>query len=130
MAECAKPLILIVDDSFEGILILKSWLLEAGYAVQGAGDGLEALGKATMRMPDLVICDVILPSMLGWELCQRLKEMASPRHLPVIMLTGRSTASDEMRSYESLADDHFTKPADRHKLLAAVARHLPARSSP
>lgn len=130
MAESAKPLILIVDDRLEGILILKSWLLEAGYEVQGAGDGFEALAKSEMRMPDLVICDVILPSMLGWELCQRLKEKAAPRHLPVIMLTGRATASDEIRSYESLADDHFTKPADRPKLLAAVARHLSARSSP
>ena len=129
MAECAKPLILIIDDSFEGILILKSWLLEAG-CVQGAGDGLEALGRAEVRMPDLVISDVLLPSLVGWELCLRLKERAFPNQLPVIMLTGKLTPNDEVRSYESYADDHFTKPPDYPTLLAAVARHLSTRSAP
>lgn len=125
-----KPFILVVDDMPDMTIALKFWLEDAGYEVQIAMDGLMALTLAKARMPDLVICDVVLPSMLGWELCLRLKERALPKKLPVIMLTGKSTEYDEIRSYESNADDHFTKPPDYPKLLAAIERHLSARNAP
>ena len=130
MAGSGKALILVVDDMPEMLAILTHRLEEAGYEVQCAKDGLEALGRAEVRMPDLVISDVLLPSLVGWELCLRLKEMAFPNQLPVIMLTGKLTPNDEVRSYESYADDHFTKPPDYPTLLAAVARHLSTRSAP
>ena len=120
-----KPLILVVDDMPEGAQVLRLFIEEAGYEVEVAHDGLDALALARVRLPALAICDVVLPSMLGWELCQKLKELASPRHLPVIILTAKVTEIDEIRSYESHADDHFRKPPDFKILIAAINRHVP-----
>jgi len=119
-----KPLILVVDDMHEIVQALKLFLEDAGWEVAYALDGPEALDQARTRLPDVAICDVNLPSMLGWELCDRLKAMAKPQALPVIMLTARATELDEIRSYESSADEHFVKPPDFKALVAAVARHL------
>ena len=122
----SKPLILVVDDMHEIVQALKLFLEDAGWEVMPALDGPEALAKAKLRLPDVAVCDVNLPSMLGWELCDKLKAMARPKALPVIMLTARATELDEMRSYESNADEHFVKPPDFQALVAAVARHLQA----
>ena len=125
MAGSGKPLVLIVDDMPEGAAALRLFVEDAGYEVQVAYDALDALALARLRMPDLVVSDVVLPSMLGWELCLKLKEMALPAHLPVIILTAKTTDLDEVRSYESHADDHFRKPADHRALIAAIRRHVP-----
>jgi DNA-binding response OmpR family regulator len=109
----------------EGAQVLRMLIEEAGYEVQVAYDGLDALAMARLRLPALAICDVVLPSMLGWELCVKLKELAAPQPLPVIMLTAKTTDLDEVRSYESHADDHFRKPTDFKSLIAAIHRRVP-----
>lgn len=124
MPESPKPLILVVDDMHEIVQALKLFLEDAGWEVATALDAPEALAKAKHRLPDVAVCDVNLPSMLGWELCDKLKAMARPNPLPVIMLTARATELDEIRSYESNADEHFVKPPDFQALVAAVGRHL------
>lgn len=125
-----KPLILVVDDMPEIGQTLRFWIEDAGYEAQVAMDATEAIAMAKTRMPDLAICDVVLPSMLGWELCLKLKEIAGAnKHLPVIMLTAKATELDEIRSYECHADDHFTKPPDFRALLAAIERLLAARGA-
>jgi DNA-binding response OmpR family regulator len=126
IANGAKPLILVVDDIFEIGQAVMMALESEGYEVETALDAPEALMIAARRLPDLVVCDVNLPSMLGWELCGKLKSLALPKALPVIMLTAKTAEVDEMRSYEMSADDHFTKPPNFELLLAAVARHLAA----
>ena len=125
MSAADRPLILVVDDMPEGAQMLRLFIEEAGYEVQVAYDGLDALAMARLRLPALAVCDVVLPSMLGWELCQKLKELAAPKPLPVIMLTAKVTDLDEVRSYENHADDHFRKPADFKALIAAINRHVP-----
>ena len=122
--ETAKPLILIVDDMPDVAGPLSMMLEMNGYDVKLAVDGQEALRFARERFPDLAICDVVLPAMMGWELCQKLKSMSAPNHLPVIMLTAKATELDEVRSYEASADDHFTKPPDIKALLVAIERLL------
>jgi DNA-binding response OmpR family regulator len=124
-----KPLVLVVDDMPEGAQMLRMYIEEAGYEVQVAHDGLDALALARVRLPALAVCDVVLPSMLGWELCLKLKELAAPKTMPVIMLTAKTTEIDEIRSYESHADDHFRKPADFKQLIAAIHRHVPLPAS-
>ncbi len=124
MPEDAKPLILIVDDMPDVAGPLAMFLEMKGYEVKQARDGHEALSMARERMPDLAICDVVLPAMMGWELCQRLKAMNAPAHLPVIMLTAKATELDEVRSYEASADDHFTKPPDMNAMLNTIQRLL------
>ena len=120
----AKPLILVIDDVFEIVQALKLFFEDAGWEVETALDAPEALAKAQRRLPDAAVCDVNLPSMLGWELCGKLKGMAKPKPLPVIMLTAKATELDEIRSYESSADEHFVKPPDFQALVAAVRRLL------
>ena len=128
MSEGAKPLILVVDDMPEVGQTVRMWIEEAGFDVQVAVDANEALTMAKARPPDLAICDVVLPSMLGWELCLKLKALAKPRKLPVIMLTAKNTQHDELRSYESQADDHFVKPPDFAALMESVKRLLAANA--
>ena len=118
----SKPLILIIDDMPDVAGPLAMFLDLNGYDTKLAKDGQEALLLARERMPDLAVCDVVLPAMMGWELCQKLKAMAAPRHLPVIMLTAKATELDEVRSYEASADDHFTKPPDMKALLSVIER--------
>src|SRR4051812_37513277 len=98
-----KSVVMVIDDMPEMGQTVRLWLEDSGYEVQVAIDAPEALALARSQMPDLAICDVILPSMLGWELCMKLKEIAAPRHLPVIILTAKATEYDEIRSYESKA---------------------------
>lgn len=126
--EPIKPLILIIDDMPDVAGPLAMMLELNGYDVKLAADGQTAISMARERTPDLCVCDVILPAMLGWELCQKLKAMAMPKYLPVIMLTAKSTELDEVRSYEASADDHFTKPPDMKALIAAIERLLKQHS--
>ena len=129
MTESGKALILVVDDMPEVGQLVKMFVESAGYEVMTALDPKEALEQAGARPPDLVICDVVLPSMMGWDLCLKLKQLASPRYLPVIMLTAKATELDEMRSFEAQADEHFSKPPDFKKLIAAVGKHLAAQGA-
>lgn len=129
MPEAGKTLILIVDDMPDVAGPLAMFLEMKGYEVQQARDGQEALSMARERMPNLAICDVVLPAMMGWELCQRLKAMNAPAYFPVIMLTAKATELDEVRSYEASADDHFTKPPDMNAMLVAIERLLQAASA-
>jgi DNA-binding response OmpR family regulator len=122
VADQDKPLILIVDDMPDVAGPLAMMLEMRGYEVRLARDGHEALTMARERLPHLAVCDVVLPAMMGWELCQRLKAMAAPSHLPVIMLTAKATELDEVRSYEASADDHFTKPPDMKALIGTIDR--------
>lgn len=124
MPDDVKPFILIIDDMPDVAGPLAMFLEMKGYEVRQARDGQEALTLARERMPDLAICDVVLPAMMGWELCQRLKAMNAPLPLPVIMLTAKATELDEVRSYEASADDHFTKPPDMNAMLTTIERLL------
>ena len=124
-----KPLILVIDDTPEIRQVLRPFLEEAGYEVAVAADGYEALASARRRMPDLAICDVYMPSMKGWDVCVKLKEMSLADPMPVIMLTAKVEKMDEMRSYESSADEYFSKPPDFDALMAAVARLLAAKAA-
>ena len=121
-----KPLILVVDDMIEIAHALRLFLESAGWEVAMAHDGPEALTMARERLPDVVITDINLPTIQGWELCDKLKAMARHKPLPVFMLTARTGEMDEVRSFESSADEHFVKPPDFQALVAAVARHLKA----
>ncbi|MBI4376386.1 MAG: response regulator [Elusimicrobia bacterium] len=126
--EGRKPLVLVVDDMPDNTYVLRLFLEENGYEVMEATDAHQALTLARERKPDIAICDVIMPVMLGWELCQKLKLTCAPKYLPVIMLTSKSAELDEIRSYESSADAHFTKPPNIPALVEAIDRLLRAHA--
>ncbi len=102
--------ILIVEDE-ESLLKLESILLTTkGYLVQGVTTGLAALEAIDEEMPDLVLLDVMLPKLDGFEVCLRIKESPETRHIPVILLTHKKTPEDIARGQEVGADQYITKP--------------------
>ena len=111
--------LLVVDDAPENIQLLDAVFSPRGYAVLSASSGKDALTKATTEDPDLVLLDVLMPEMDGYEVCRRLREAPSTRLLPVIMITA-SGNQEKVRALEAGADDFIQKPFDQSELLARV----------
>lgn len=102
--------ILIVEDE-ESLLKLESILLTTkGYLVQGVSSGLAALEAVNEELPDLILLDVMLPKMDGFEVCERLKSDPVTRPIPIILLTAKKTPEDLTRGAEVGADQYITKP--------------------
>ena len=109
--------ILVVDDEPRLLAFLRSELKASGYQVSVARDGKSALLAAAARGPDLVILDVMLPDMDGFEVCRRLREKSS---VPILMLTARTNDTDKVEGLDAGADDYLTKPFSTSELLARV----------
>ena len=112
-----KPCILVADDD-AGLLRLVERTLELqGYSISTAKDGHLALVKAINEEPDLVMLDVVMPGLDGFEVCRRLRMESN---IPIIMLTAKSGATDKVTGLELGADDYITKPFDQEELAARV----------
>ncbi len=109
--------VLIVDDDPRLVRFVKANLESVGYKVSAANDGPSGLNITEMDAPDLVILDIMLPGMDGYELCQRIREFSD---VPIIMLTARAEESDKVRGLRLGADDYLTKPFGAQELLARV----------
>jgi two-component system cell cycle response regulator len=112
--------ILIVDDEPVGRETLETLLVTQGYDLAFAGDGPEALAKAQALMPDLVLLDVMMPDMDGFEVCRRLRADPLLAQVPVIMVTALDDRSSRLQGIEAGADDFLSKPYDRVELRARV----------
>ncbi len=112
--------ILIVDDELDTLLPLKRALEMEDFNVIEAQDGVEALEKVRYEIPDLVLLDLMLPKINGFEVCQRLKQDEATSSIPIIMLTAKSEASDKIEGIEIGADDYVTKPFNLDELKARV----------
>lgn len=120
------PLVLVVDDE-EAILELIAFTLEReGFRVDTALDGLEALDKAAVSKPDLIVLDWMLPHLDGLEVCRRIRQNTELAHIPVIMLTARSEEMDKVLGLELGADDYVTKPFSPRELAARIRARLRA----
>ncbi len=113
--------ILVVDDEKPIVDILKLNLTKSGYKVIEAYDGEEAVEKAALHDPDLILLDVMLPKMDGFAVCKKIRESAST---PIIMLTAREEEVDKVLGLELGADDYMTKPFSLRELLARVKANL------
>jgi DNA-binding NarL/FixJ family response regulator len=118
-----KPRILVVDDTPRNIKVLEAMLAPRGYAVVTASSGPEALLKVAAEPPDLVLTDVVMPEMDGYELCRRLRADPATRLLPVVMVTA-SGDREKVSALEAGADDFVQKPFNQAELLARVASLL------
>lgn len=116
--------ILVVDDDPQISGLLKRGLAYEGYTVDTAGDGPEALAKAREKEPDLVILDVLMPGMDGFEVARRLR-LGGP--VPILMLTAKGTVADKVAGLDAGADDYLVKPFDFDELLARVRALLRRR---
>jgi len=112
--------ILIVDDEPAGRHTLESILEGQGYHLEMAENGQEALEKASQLLPDVILLDVMMPIMDGFEVCKRIRNDPSLAEIPIIMLTALDDRQSFLRGLESGADDYITKPYDRHELRARL----------
>ena len=111
--------ILVVDDTPHNIKLLEAVLYPRGYAVIPATSGAEALAQVAAERPDLILCDVVMPGMDGYEVCRRLRADPETRLLPVIMITA-SGEQEKVKAIEAGADDFVLKPFNQAELLARV----------
>ena len=112
--------ILVVDDEPDTLLPLTQALEADNYAVVGAVDGAEALVKVSNETPDLILLDLMLPKLNGYEVCMRLKEDPATRQIPIIMLSAKGEIKDKVLGIEIGADDYVTKPFDLLELKARI----------
>jgi two-component system, OmpR family, phosphate regulon response regulator PhoB len=123
----AAPTILVADDEEDVRELVVYRLSRSGYNVIGASDGLEAFELASERAPDLMVLDVMMPKLDGYELTRRLRAEEALRAIPVILLTARSQETDVDRGFEVGADDYIKKPFNPDELVARVRAVLGRR---
>ncbi len=112
--------VLLVDDSVTQSFALKLALVRAGYRVLTAPDGRTALKTLTAERPDIVVADVIMPMMDGYELCRQIKDDSSLSQTPVILMSGLGETQDQYWRQHAGADLYLAKSADTSRLLKAV----------
>ena len=118
MSETQK--ILVVDDQTQNVELLEAYLAPIGYEVVTATSGLEALGKIKDCSPDLVLSDVMMPGMDGFELTRKIKQDALLCHIPVVLVTALRETEDRVKGIDAGCDDFISKPVDKLELLARV----------
>ncbi len=113
--------ILIVDDQPEITDLIRFILKKQNYESVIAFNGLEGLNKARSEMPDLILLDITMPDMNGYEVCEKLKSDPATAQIPIIMLTARDMGEDFEKAMEKKADWYITKPFDPKHLLKRIA---------
>ena len=117
--------ILYVEDNDDNIYVLKNRLTRAGYSVLVATDGAQGVAAAISEQPDLILMDMSLPVLDGWEATRRVKAAPETRHIPVIALTAHAMAGDREKALAAGCDDFDTKPVELPRLLGKIGALLP-----
>lgn len=120
MAEGTSKKVLVVDDDEDIVNIVAALLENEGYTTVRAINGKDALEKAVAEKPDLIIADIMMPEMDGWEFCWRVRENATLGETPFVFLTARADVMDQIRGSEIGADDYIIKPFRKQELLKRV----------
>lgn len=123
-----KPRVLIVDDDEKNLILLSVKMEREGYEIAKAYNGLQALDKLSTFRPDLILMDVMMPKMDGYEALRRIKSMEETRYIPVIMLTGRTEVEDKVLGFEVGAEDYISKPYSLMEVAARVKSLLRMRA--
>lgn len=118
--------VLVVDDEIPIQRIVKFNLEKEGYIVFLADNGKKAVESVKQNAPDIILLDVMMPEMDGYEVCKALKKNEKTKHIPVIMLTARGQEADEQKGLAVGADDYITKPFSPKKLMELVKEKLKA----
>ena len=124
-----QPTILIVDDSVDTVDLLNKRLSFEGYRTLSAYNGQEALKQAADHNPDLIVLDVMMPDMDGYEVCERLKASKNTRYIPILMLTAKSGLEHKIKGLDVGANDYLGKPFDYKELSARIKSLLALKSA-
>ena len=119
-----EPVVLVVDDSPTVRKIVQLTLQRERIRVVTAGDGLSALAAVADEQPDLILLDIMLPRMDGYNICQVVRKNMAYRDMPIIMLSGKDGLFDRMRGKLAGSTEYITKPFDSTELVQTVKRHL------
>jgi len=126
--EKRTPRILVVDDNEPNLELLQAYLEDLECETFTARDGFEALEMVRQKEPDLILLDIMMPKMSGFEVCKRLKNNPQTEDIPVIMVTALSEFGDIERGIDSGADDFLSKPVNKLELLTRVKSMLKLKS--
>jgi DNA-binding response OmpR family regulator len=124
MSSGGQPLVLVADDDRDILELVAFRLRKAGYDVVTAHDGAEALELAGTRTPDVVVLDVTMPRLDGYEVTRALREQAATERIPVILLTARVQEADVRAGFDAGADDYLKKPFSPQELRTRVQAAL------
>jgi CheY-like chemotaxis protein len=113
--------ILYVEDNEDNIFMLKNRLTRAGFTMIIATDGAQGVTMALSERPDLILMDLSLPVLDGWEATRRIKAAPDTKHIPVIALTANAMAGDREKALAAGCDDYDTKPVELPRLLAKIS---------
>ena len=119
-----EPVVLVVDDSPTVRKIVQLTLQREHIRVVTAGDGLSALAAVADEQPDLILLDIMLPRMDGYNICQVVRKNMAYKDMPIIMLSGKDGLFDKMRGKLAGSSEYITKPFDSAELVQTVKRHL------
>jgi DNA-binding response OmpR family regulator len=125
-----KGKILVVDDEAYIVHILEFSLGMEGYEVVTAFDGEEAIVKAERENPDLIVLDIMMPKLDGYETCRRLKATDKTKRIPIILLSAKGRSMDQKVGLEAGADEYITKPFSPRKLVERISTHIGAPRTP
>jgi len=120
--------ILVVDDSIDNRRLIAAVLGKKGYEVLEAASGHEAIDRAPLLSPDLILLDIMMPGPDGYEVCKRLKTEPGTRDIPIIFLSAKTDAVDKVKGLEMGAADYITKPFDKAEVIARVQSQLKIRA--
>lgn len=123
-----ETIVYLVDDNPQNLELLGEYLEDLGCRVEMFPGGAEALSAINGARPDVVILDVMMPRMSGFQVCERLKASEATRDVPVIMVTALNESADVERGLESGADDFLIKPVQRAELLMRVGAQIAVRA--
>jgi len=121
------PRVLIADDNPQGVELLEAYLSDTDYEVQTAADGEETLRKVGQWQPDLILLDIMMPKISGFEVCKRLRANPATASIGVLMITALDQPSDIDRAVEAGTTDFLTKPINKTELLLRVRSALQSR---
>ncbi len=119
-ADLSSASVLVVDDNEQNLELLVAYLEDLGCRIATAADGIEAVSAVESNAPDLILLDVMMPRMSGFQVCSKLKSDPATREIPIIMVTALNEVSDIERAVESGADDFLTKPVHKIELITRV----------